>query len=431
MKRIQYSLLFFVLALLLTSHIFGAAGIRVTSPNGGENWLTGSTHKITWTGRDLQGTVRILLTRNKLVVSTLHSRAVSYTGYKLESYDWTIPSSMTTGAGYGVKVECRLKKGTISDASDQPFSLNKMTMQAKRPDYPKIRVLAPNGGETIEKTRSYRIRWNSNRDCSTVKITILKNETDELKIYNMARARGPYGSGDWIWDWAVPRDLPDGMDYKVKVEAWSTSDKSDNNFTLTGKKIEVFSPRSGDVWYRTQNQMITFRCTGITQNLKIWAAGYPHYPIARNVRPSETGVMWTNMGIFGDVVIPTTDRIYVETMDGIVRGESGRFSFRNPTVEVSRPANDSRLEINRSTTIRWAASHVGGDVNIVVYSSPRSGGAWTRVSSLIASNTANDGSHTWRVTLTADVRYKIRVESVRQPFEVFGESGIFTIFARL
>ncbi|MBU4253633.1 MAG: hypothetical protein KJ727_03415, partial [Acidobacteria bacterium] len=62
----------------------------------------------------------------------------------------------------------------------------------------------------------------------------------------------------------LPRDLPDGDDYLVEVEGYEgrVKDRSDRPFTVTGKKIGVFTPRAGDRWYRTQNQMISLRATG-------------------------------------------------------------------------------------------------------------------------------------------------------------------------
>lgn len=71
------------------------------------------------------------------------------------------------------------------------------------------------------------------------------------------------------------------------------------------KKIDVFTPRAGDRRYRTQNQMISFRTTGISQNLKVSVRGYIGDYIAEGVRPSETGVMWTNIGVVGGMNIPT------------------------------------------------------------------------------------------------------------------------------
>lgn len=432
MKNTKFLTIFFAFLLLLSVTAYSAQSLKLTSPRGQENWKLGSTQKIMWTASDLEGTFRIVLLRKNQVVKILHSFKDSYKGYKMGSYEWKISKDEAAGEDYKIRIECQMDKGPISDESGSPFTLSGMTMRADMPDIPRIKVLDPNGGERVMKGSSFRIRWNSNRDCSTVNIYIIKNETDELYIYNMARARGPIGDGDWYWNWAVPTafsggiPFPDGDNYKIKVEAHGTSDKSDSNFTVTGKKIEVFSPRAGDVWYRTHNQMITFRATGISQNLKIWAAGSPAYPIAINVPPRETEHMWVNVGQIGDVIIGGTDRIYVETMDGTVQGESGRFSMREPTIGVTAPADGSRIPNESEIMIRWTSSHLNGNVNIVLYRAPSAGGVFSRVTPALASNISNSGTFAWRIRLAGDFRYRIRVESSVQG-SVKGETGVFYI----
>lgn len=432
MKSFKLLAIFITLILLVSFAAFSAQTLHLTSPTGKVDWKLGSKQKITWTGSDLEGTFRILLMKKGQIFKVLHSFKDSYKGYKMGSYEWSIPKDLPPGSDYKIKIECQMDKEPMEDESEGTITLSEMTMRADLPDFPRIKVLDPNGGERVMKGSSFRIRWNSNRDCSRVNIYIVKSDTDELYVYNMARARGPFGDGDWSWDWPVPRafrggiPFPNGDDYKIKVEAHGTSDMSDSYFTVTSKKIEVFSPRAGDVWYRTHNQMITFRATGISQNLKIWADGSPATPIAINVPPSDTEKMWVNVGQIGVVIIGGTDRIYVETMDGTVRGESGRFSMRDPTIEVTAPAAGSRVPYNSTIMVRWTSSHLNGNVNIVLYRSPIAGGDWTRVSPYLAADTADTGTWSWRIAIRENLRYKIRVESVLQG-SIRGETGVFFV----
>jgi len=422
MKKIKYLSLFFVLLMFLTVFAYSRASIRVTAPNGGETLYLGESYTIRWIGSDLEGLVQIMLVKGKFTTRTIHTFRISRRGFITGSYSWAIPRGLTLGSDYKIKIVCTLAKGSVYDQSDGFFSLTSRTMYR---ELPMVRVLAPNGGERIMKTSSYRIRWRSNVEFRNANIHIIKGR-DTLRIYNNITASGPYGDGEWGWNWAVPRDLPNGSDYKVKVEGYrgTATDLSNSTFTITDQSITVFYPRAGDTWYYTTNQMITFRCEGISQNVKIYAAGYPHYPIAENIRPSTERVMWTNVGTSRGVVFGGTDQIIVETMDGTVRGYSGRFSLREPTIDVTSPPGGSRVRLGSSVTIRWNAPHLGGNVDIILYR--KSGSSWIRVSPNIASNTSNDGSHTGVLPLSVDTRYKIRVASVLVA-SIYGESGEFTI----
>jgi len=77
--------------------------ITVTSPNGGEYWLTGSAHSITWTSSGTVGNVKIMYTTNN--GSSWQTIAPSTTNNGL--YPWTIPNTVSS--------QCKVK---ISEASD-------------------------------------------------------------------------------------------------------------------------------------------------------------------------------------------------------------------------------------------------------------------------------------------------------------------------
>ncbi len=79
------------------------ATITVTSPKGGENWQVGSNHWITWTSTGLQNkNVQIELMKGigNNVVTTITSQWPATTG----SFPWTVPSGVTPGTDYWVKI---------------------------------------------------------------------------------------------------------------------------------------------------------------------------------------------------------------------------------------------------------------------------------------------------------------------------------------
>jgi Kre9/KNH-like N-terminal Ig-like domain/Viral BACON domain len=88
----------------------GAAAktITVTSPAGGESWVTGSTHTITWTSTGTITNVQIQLLKGVSSLSTL-SASTSNDG----SFSWTLSGSLSTGSDYQIK---------ITDTSDSSVS---------------------------------------------------------------------------------------------------------------------------------------------------------------------------------------------------------------------------------------------------------------------------------------------------------------------
>ncbi|HLP61569.1 MAG TPA: hypothetical protein VK186_22200 [Candidatus Deferrimicrobium sp.] len=80
-----------------------APTITVTSPNGGERWMVGSSHAITWTTTGTVANVKIEYSRSKGSSWEIITASTANTG----SYTWTIPDTVSS--------HCRIK---ISDASD-------------------------------------------------------------------------------------------------------------------------------------------------------------------------------------------------------------------------------------------------------------------------------------------------------------------------
>ena len=89
--------------------------ITVTSPNGGQNWLAGSSRAITWTSVNASGTVHIEYSTNNGTEWTDIETSATNNG----SYAWTIPNTLS--------VTCLVRisdtDGSPADASDAVFSI--------------------------------------------------------------------------------------------------------------------------------------------------------------------------------------------------------------------------------------------------------------------------------------------------------------------
>jgi endonuclease/exonuclease/phosphatase family metal-dependent hydrolase len=84
--------------------------ITVDSPNGGEQWVIGSSHAITWTAANVSS-----VDIDYAADGTSYTRIAS--GRTGGSFTWTVPSPATTSA------RIRISSGTTSDTSNSAFSV--------------------------------------------------------------------------------------------------------------------------------------------------------------------------------------------------------------------------------------------------------------------------------------------------------------------
>ena len=88
--------------------------ITVVSPNGGENWLAGTSNTITWTS-NISDDVKIELYKGGTIFYTI-ANSTSNSG----NYLWTIPDPLHTGIDFKAKITSVLDN-SITDFSDSGF----------------------------------------------------------------------------------------------------------------------------------------------------------------------------------------------------------------------------------------------------------------------------------------------------------------------
>lgn len=96
------------------SIVIPPAPITVTSPNGGETWVAGSTYNIAWTQTGLSGTATIDLYRNWVFQKTLGTADVT-----AGTFSWPISAGEMAGSDYRV----RITRGGYWDISDANFTI--------------------------------------------------------------------------------------------------------------------------------------------------------------------------------------------------------------------------------------------------------------------------------------------------------------------
>lgn len=174
-----------------------AAGITVTSPAGGENWVLGSRHTIRWTYTGNPGsTVTIYLWTGLFNVTQIAQTSVGTSG--AGSYVWSVPCAQEPGI---------YKIWIVSDIGLQAFSNSFNTVLQT------ITITTPGAGANWRRGTTHAIKWTYTGGIgATVNITLL-SFTGPLGlpvVYNI-KTGAPAGTGGaGSYSWAIPTSTPVG-----------------------------------------------------------------------------------------------------------------------------------------------------------------------------------------------------------------------------
>jgi hypothetical protein len=111
-----------------------------------------------------------------------------------------------------------------------------------------------------------------------------------------------------------------------------------------------------------------------------------------------------------------------------ISGRSARFEIHPPTINVTSPRRDVRIDHGQETSVAWDARNLNGNVRIELWGVGESA---RRPERILAENTENDGS--WRGELMPRRRglqfressqRKIVIRSKEAPL-ILGESAVF------
>ncbi len=218
--------------------------VRIISPNGGESWVAGSNHLITWnatdpdgvTGMDLAYSLNGGFNWNTIVSGIANS----------DTYNWTVPSSASTT----VKVRATAHDSvgnSASDMSDAVFSI------AISP--PQIHLTAPDGGQTWACGSSQTITWTASDSLGIASIDLAYSLNNNPLTTAIPGATGIANTGSFTWS-----PIPNTPSTQVKIVATAhntagntASDSSDSFFTIadtTNPSITIGDPKSDVLWPR-------------------------------------------------------------------------------------------------------------------------------------------------------------------------------------
>jgi hypothetical protein len=364
--------------------------ITVTAPNGGEQWLVGSTHAIQWSSINVSGNVKIELSTNGGVTfPTVLFASTADDGTE----NWTVSGPTSTQARIRIS---SLSSPSVADTSDANFAIVP----------PSITVTAPNGGESWGIGSLQNIAWTSNGVSGNVKIELSTNGGSTFPTVLFASIAN---SGTQSWTVAGPANGT----CRIRVSSVADPtirDSSDANFTIVQPTVTVTVPNGGESWGIGTSQSIQWSSSNLTGNVTI--------ELSRNGGTTFSDVLFANTVNDGTeswtVTGPATTqaRIRVSSVNDptIADTSNANFVIIQPTVTVSAPDGGEVWYIGSSESIQWSSANLGGNVKIEL---SRNGGA--TFSEVLFASTANDGNEAWTVTGPITGLARIKVSSVSDP----------------
>ncbi len=235
----------FLMLFIFTSIYLQAQYITVTSPNGGEEWLTDSTYDIMWKSYGTSGYVNIGYSLN----DGLDWTEIIECTPDNSIYSWTIPDTSSASCLIGIWDT----NGITSDTSNEIFNIFYA---------PFITVTSPNGEEVWLADNIYDITWKSTGTSGEVKIEYsLNNGQDWMEITACTPDNNSY-------PWTTPGTLSDSCLISISDTNGSLADKSNSVFAIDTIEafIHVTTPNGGEKWKVDSIYKITWTSRHIYSN---------------------------------------------------------------------------------------------------------------------------------------------------------------------
>ncbi len=227
--------------------------IHLISPNGGEKLKIGSEYTIRWQSKGLKGSLDISLMYKNKTLGYLARNMNASRG----AYTWKVgqvlKSRIKPSGGYTIRINSGSQK--VQDQSDRYFSIipgsGKTLTTAVKPLTPvkksitktkvkkinkaqkkSIRLLSPNGQESLKAGSEYQIRWSARRIRGNVTLYL----SQQGKVVGTIAQNIKPGIGRYLW--RVHTKLGDkslrGDRYKILImtKDRKTRDDSDKYFSI-------------------------------------------------------------------------------------------------------------------------------------------------------------------------------------------------------
>ena len=218
-----------------------APSLTVTSPNGGESLLLGSTATLTWSSSGLGGALHVDLSRDggasweRILTNTAND------GNQI----WNVVGAPTTQALVRLT---SVSNPAIFDLSNATFTIPVASLA----------VASPNGGETILLASQINLTWSSANLGGNVKIELSRNNGSTWEVLFATTPN------DGIQAWRVVGAPTNQALLRVSSRNEpAIVDTSNSTFTIPAASFTLTSPNGGESWAPGTNKTITWTSSNI------------------------------------------------------------------------------------------------------------------------------------------------------------------------
>lgn len=374
--------------------------ITVTSPDGGETFIAGTSHQIRWNSTGEVSAVDIEFSSNGGGDWSVVADETDDDG----SFSWTVPSLNSE--------DCliRILSSSDHDVQDQSNS----TFEIEIPQ-PTIVVTAPDGGETLDAGSNYTITWTTGGAVGEVAIDFSSDGGSSWASVVTST------SNDGTYQWTVPNLNSGNCLVRISDVSGAASDVSDDEFSIVIPAITVLGPNGGEALSAAAAYEITWSSVGQIGDVDIEFS-------------SDNGTTWISVitGTSNDGEFSWTVPI-VDANECLIRisEEAGDISdisdnvfviaIPPESIAVTAPNGGENLAAGESFTIRWSS---GGLIERVTIEFSANGGTdWSSLSQ----STNNDGAYSWTVPNLSATNCVIRVSDASDGSPVDASDDYFAI----
>lgn len=335
-----------------------SASITVTSPNGNERWISGSSHPVTWTS---SGVSYVNIDFSSDGGSTWSSVATNVnSGSGTGSYPFTIPDLISRNCIFRISSN---SDSSIKDVSDAAFTIAPI---------PFLKVLNPAGGETwasgetraiifrgsgvsrvdLEYSTDNGANWQT--IVSGVDVTTLNVISTNLNIVS-----------DYSFSWTLPSIASASSNCMVRVINANDTLIRDRStaFTITAEpSIALTYPAGGETFQVGETVTIRWNAAGVT-NVNIGFTTDPtgqtyDYLIGTNIDASLGQYQWTvpnSITVTGTIIVVKTGSDtpydYNRTFFNIEAAQS--------SITLLSPNGGETYQPGKKVTVRWQSQNMG------------------------------------------------------------------------
>jgi|GEM_PF-877336 len=365
------------------------SSVTVTSPNGGENWVVGSSHNITWTSSNVSNVRLEFTTNNGNIWSSITTSTSATTG----SYAWTIPNAVSSNCKIRVT---NTENTVITDQSNAVFTISAAPAQS-------ITLTSPNGGENWQVGSSHNITW------TLAGVINVKLEFTTDNGLSWSQIVGSTFGGDGIYSWTIPNTISESCKVKITdVLNGSVTDQSNSVFVISAESvysITVTSPNGGENWFVGNQYSITWNSVNV-ENLKLEYSvndGNEWTQIVDSVPANLGSYIWTIPNLPS-----STCKMRISSLENGSINDISDSNFTisvTPAVALTSPNGGENWLVGKQYSITWTSINVQ---NLKIEYSTNNGILWNTIE---GSTPAGPGSYIWTIPNSVSVECLVRLSS--------------------